>query len=295
VLLPAHFIRANYFAQLFQGVSEALTRERYGMLMLPLLGWHESPEELPFLPPTLTRGEVDGLIAFEAQRDAAILLERLSAHYDLAAFPIVFLLHAVPGAASVLADDEAGGYAAAAHLLDLGHRALLFLPEMTGNSEISRRRRDGMRRACRDRGLDPAATLCEQPIAFGLSFPPYHLDPADEDAARHPLVAYLRAHPEITGILARNDAAASRIAGLFACVGWTVPGDYSLVGYDDVDPLRDDAGRNILTSVRVPLEEIGQTAVDLLTRLIAANTTSAEHIILPTELVVRASTAPPRA
>ncbi|OPZ83454.1 MAG: Arabinose metabolism transcriptional repressor [bacterium ADurb.Bin429] len=151
-----------------------------------------------------------------------------------------------------------------------------------------------MRRACRDRGLGSTA-LHELPIAFGPSFPPHHLDPAGEDAADHPLVAYLRAHPEITGILARNDAAACRIANLFARVGWTVPGDYSLIGYDDVDALRDDAGRNILTSMRVPLEEIGQTAVELLTRLIAANTTSAEHIILPTELIVRGTTGTPRA
>jgi LacI family transcriptional regulator len=295
VLLPAHFTQANYFSQLFQGLSEALTRERYGMLMLPLFSWEEAPESLPYLPPSLTRGDVDGVIAFESPYGIAILLEKLRAYCDLDTFPLVFLLHEIPGYACVLADDEGGGYAAAAHLLALGHRHLLFLPEIAAKSEMMVRRRQGMQRAFREYGLNPAEGLHNLDITFGSSNPPHHLDLSNQQADVHPLVVYLRAHPEITGICARNDAAARRITCLCSQVGWQVPADYSLVGFDDVDPLPDDAGRNQLTSVRVPLEQIGQAAVGLLTRQIAADTRSAEQITLPTELIIRDTTAAPRA
>jgi LacI family transcriptional regulator len=292
LFLPAHFYQANYFAQLFQGVAESLTRARYGMLMLPMYGWQESPEEFPFLPPSLTRGEVDGLIAFCATASAETLLGLLGRYYDLDTFPIVLLIHDVPGCSAVVADDEAGGHAAVAHLLALGHRHLLTVPEMTGKTETYLRRRQGMERALHEAGLDPARYLHELPEVLGSSFPPHHLDIDAIDVASHPLIGYLSAHPEITGILARNDAAARRIHWLLSQTGRRVPDDYSLIGYDDVDPLLDANGRNILTSVRVPLDALGQAAAELLIRQVQTESVTPERLVLPVELQVRGTTAP---
>lgn len=295
VLLPAHFTQANYFSQLFQGVAEGLTRAQYGMLMLPMYSGQEASDALPLLPPSFARGDVDGLIAHCPPDRADALLAHLSACCDLATFPIVFLVHDITGYSAVTADDEDGGYQAGAHLLALGHRHLLFLPEMTAWTATAAHRRRGLRRAVVDAGLDPDRHLHEIELVLGSSMPPHHLDPpSSADIAAHPLVGYLRAHPEITAICARNDGAAHRLWYLLTRAGYAVPGDYSLVGFDDVDPLRDDQGHNRLTTVRVPLDALGQAATELLLRQVGADAVVPERITLPTELIVRETTGAPR-
>jgi LacI family transcriptional regulator len=69
-----------------------------------------------------------------------------------------------------------------------------------------------------------------------------------------------------------------------------VPGDLSIVGFDDVP--RAATWDPPLTTVRQPLVDKGRAAADLLLELIAGH--PPRRIELPIELVVRASTAPPR-
>jgi len=72
--------------------------------------------------------------------------------------------------------------------------------------------------------------------------------------------------------------------------GLSVPEDLSLVGFDDIPP----AVRNVppLTTVRQPLTEKGVVAYQLLQELLADQ--PARSVVLPVELIVRESTAPPR-
>ena len=107
------------------------------------------------------------------------------------------------------------------------------------------------------------------------------------------LASYLREHPEITAVLAMNDASALRAWALLEREGIRVPRDVSIVGFDDTDPKLDADGRNLLTTVRLPLEELGREAARQLVGAITGRTKREEPVILPTELVVRGSTAVP--
>jgi LacI family transcriptional regulator/LacI family repressor for deo operon, udp, cdd, tsx, nupC, and nupG len=70
-----------------------------------------------------------------------------------------------------------------------------------------------------------------------------------------------------------------------------VPEDVSIIGFDDVHFC--EYAQVPLTTMRVPTQDMGRSAVELLIRQLASEgNATLEHVILPTELVVRASTAP---
>jgi DNA-binding LacI/PurR family transcriptional regulator len=93
----------------------------------------------------------------------------------------------------------------------------------------------------------------------------------------------------VTGIICASDVLALGAVRGARRAGLSVPGDISLVGYDDsavmtcTDPP--------LTTVRQPIEAMGQAAVALLVSEIAGNVVPADELLFETELVVRGSTA----
>jgi LacI family transcriptional regulator len=107
------------------------------------------------------------------------------------------------------------------------------------------------------------------------------------------LPALLRAHPEITAIIAHNDPCAIHAILTLRQAGWRVPEDISVIGCDDTNRLLDATGRNILTTVRLPLCELGRCTAQLLLDRIAGRPIADPPPILPTQLIVRGTTAPP--
>ncbi len=67
----------------------------------------------------------------------------------------------------------------------------------------------------------------------------------------------------------------------------------SLVGFDDTEAVTDEFGENILTTVRLPLLEIGREGTKLLVRQIMGEEKEQKEIVLPVKLVVRKSTTRP--
>jgi LacI family transcriptional regulator len=87
-----------------------------------------------------------------------------------------------------------------------------------------------------------------------------------------------------------NDEVALGLLGRLRAAGVDVPGTVKVTGWDDVMAAR-YAG---LTTVRQPMRELGATAAHLLDELITGSRTQPRHELLPTELVIRTSTAPHR-
>ena len=273
LLVPAIFHETNYHIMLFRGVADILAPERYGMLtVFPL---DNSVEQLP---ESFVRGELDGIIVLGAMEGNQQLIEELRGRDGFGARPVVCLTTQLPGCASVLLDDYAGGYALADHLLHLGHRALLVHDGMDFRSA---QRRLGVQAACRDRGLDPDRHLhCY----------PWHSN--DLSLSETELLDLLRRYPEVTGILGPDDLDTRDIADCLQRAGYRIPEDYSLTGFDDTDALLNERRENILTTVRVPVREAGQIAARHLLDCIVRQAPPAT-ISVPVSLVVRASTAPP--
>lgn len=180
-------------------------------------------------------------------------------------------------AADVVAgDDELGARLATEHLLGLGHRKI---GHLTGRSGPGVRRRDGYKAAMAAAGLEPLVTG----ERTGTS-------ESDGYAAA---CALLDAHPGITGIVAGNDVMAVGALAALRERGLAVPADVSVVGHDD-SPL---AGYRYLalTSVDGHSRDVGAAAARaLLDRLDSPDAPPHRELLAP-DLVVRASTAPPRA
>jgi LacI family transcriptional regulator len=165
------------------------------------------------------------------------------------------------------------------HLLELGHRRIAQITGPRGWVATEDRRR-GYRAALAAAGILPEPALeveAEPEIAPG------------RDATK-----YLLELPEPpTAIFAFNDNIAIGAIQAARARGMRVPEDVSIVGFDDVENAT--IVTPALTTVRQPLAEMGRTAVSLLNRLLDGRGFETLHVELATRLVVRDSTAPPRA
>lgn len=178
---------------------------------------------------------------------------------------------------TVEADSRGGAHEATAYLIGLGHRRIGFV---SGRPDLksSRLRDAGYRDALAEAGLrfDPALAK------VGLY---------EADTARRAAHELLSAPDRPTAVFAANDLSAIAIIEVAHGLGLQVPRDLSVVGFDDVP----EASRSALplTTVRQPMQRIGQVASTMLTALMAGESLPAMHVLLPTKLVVRATTAPP--
>lgn len=190
--------------------------------------------------------------------------------------PMILVNRLVPELADqcVCLDNEAGGYLAARHLIDLGHRRIACITGPLYKSD-ARDRLAGYRRALEGAGLDYDDRLVVQGD---------FLEPGGEVA----LDRLLRRDEPFTGLVVGNDLMAIGVINSLKERGLRIPEDCSLVGYDDVlmagylDPA--------LTTVRVPVAEFGTAAGRLALKLGEGIDGEVRNRFQP-ELVERATTA----
>ena len=175
----------------------------------------------------------------------------------------------------LVTNDAVGGAQAARHLADLGHRRIAHVhrpAHLPLGPRAAARLRRGPRRARRRprRGVGEGGRLH---LRVGLG------------AAR----ALLAQTPRPTAIFAGNDEMALGAYQAARDAGLQVPGDVSIVGYDD-SPI---AARvwPALTTVRLPIRDMGRIAARKLMRQEGVEHDEADEAVIPT-LVVRASTGP---
>jgi LacI family repressor for deo operon, udp, cdd, tsx, nupC, and nupG len=182
---------------------------------------------------------------------------------------------------TVRIDDVGVSHQGVAHLTALGHRRIAFVSG-PGWHIVSHDRLRGYQEALGETGL---------PFDPGLVVYGDFLVSSGSEGAE----ALLRLPEPPTAIFAANDEMAIGAMQAIKRRGLSIPGDISVVGVDDiryasfVDPP--------LTTVAQPLAELGRTAMDLMYRTLAAGKdapSEPETILLPTRLVVRGSSGPPR-
>jgi DNA-binding LacI/PurR family transcriptional regulator len=187
---------------------------------------------------------------------------------------LVLLNRRVRGVSAVLLDSAGGMRQAIEHLVALGHQRIGFLGGPTG-SWSNRERRRGLRTEARGRSLDV--------IEFGPFAPHFEAGPHAADLA----VA-----AEVTAVVAFNDLLALGVLSRLADRGIGVPDEISVVGFDNI-PMAAMATPH-LTTVALPLEQAGRVAIELLLEQLAHPGSGTHEQGLPAQLIVRASTAPPR-
>ncbi|MDR1798427.1 MAG: substrate-binding domain-containing protein [Bifidobacteriaceae bacterium] len=177
---------------------------------------------------------------------------------------------------SVSIDEYEGSVTAAQHLIGLGHRSIFILD--SPNLEAQGRRSRGI--------LD---TLDAAHLPHYPTFRCADWSPASGHAAtRELLAAYGEA---VTAIVCANDEIALGAARAIRDAGLSVPGDVSLVGYDD-NPLAAFT-EPPLTTIQQDFIELGRLAFDLLTDLIHGVAPLDSPQSIQPSLVIRESTAPP--
>lgn len=176
-------------------------------------------------------------------------------------------------------DDVAGGELATGHLLDLGHERIGFVGDLSEGGfgfTSSDDRWEGYRRALAARGLVAIDELART-------------GPHDRVAAAALAADLLALARRPTAIFAASDTQALGVLQAAAAVGLSVPGDLSVIGFDDID-LASYVG---LTTVRQPLFESGRLGAEHLLGELAEPTGDAPEKLLPLDLVVRSTTRPP--
>lgn len=221
--------------------------------------------------------QVDGIVLCSSRMSTA-QLEQVA---GLTTF--VCLNRRMPGVPAVQMDSVGGVRQALEHLAALGHRRCAYL-NGPRNSWSNRERR---------RGLKNATKLGLEIVELGPFAPVFE---AGLQAADLALAA------GVTSVLAYNDLMALGVLARLADRRVAVPDGMSVVGFDDIAMAA--MATPPLTTVAMPMEQAGRAAVDLMVSLLSASTGTgaasshngpAEVRALATQIIVRASTAPPPA
>jgi DNA-binding LacI/PurR family transcriptional regulator len=182
------------------------------------------------------------------------------------------------GDLAVLVDNHAAAFGAVSHLAELGHRRIGHIAgPLSTTTGIERR--GGYLAAVASLGLAQDPDLIVEADAYTVS--------AGYDA----LAAMLAGSGHPTAVFAANDLIAIGMLQLLRTLGIRVPQELSIVGFDDIPlvGLLDPA----LTTVRVPQSEMGMAGARLLIDRLEGRPIGDVRITLPTELIIRASSAPP--
>jgi len=261
-----------FFSTLVAAVEQAADERKLAVSLHATL--NRAGREIEYLQ-LIERNHVDGLIFITNHPDDGALASLINRSGK-----VIIVDEDVPGskAPKLFCDNDHGGYLAGLHLAQQGHSHVLFI----GGDErmISARRRfDGLMRALREQHGDTAKVdryAGEYTIDYG----------------RKAAVRYLEEQHAATAIFASSDEIAIGLIEVFKDRNVSVPDDVSIIGFDDVGPLHLFAPP--LTVIRQPVRQLGRRALEL---LLETNwqewKPSASEELLPVEIVVRNSVAPP--
>lgn len=274
MLYPVVFTRGAYFQRMFVSFMETLGEVRHDVLTSIL-----EETSMTRLPATVLRGDVDAVVSLGHPNMLGMLQTAIDALPGELRRPLITLINPVPGAWTVTADLRQGGRLATEHLLDLGHRRIITVGNMAFRSE---ERVAGCREALVARGMDPDRHLVAMNSDNAI---------LDEERRRIDVLdRLLAAAPDATAFMAPQDQYAGFAVGRLAERGRPVGETMSLVGFDDTDPVPGADGQNRLTTIALPLEQIGREAA--LLAMTPGDTP--RTVTLPVGLRVRGTTRPPR-
>jgi LacI family transcriptional regulator/LacI family repressor for deo operon, udp, cdd, tsx, nupC, and nupG len=220
---------------------------------------------------TLQKRRVDGIIVI-----ASHLFDRSPRFFERSKVPIVVINEQSPGKNMhfVAVDDVRGARMAVEHVIALGHHRIGYV-SIPNRPQSNQYRFKGYQDALEAAGIavDPTLIFSSHTIVDHVS---------TGEASLEPLLA-----AGATAVFCYNDASA--IGLLAACHkrGISVPGDLSIIGFDDIDMA--DYTMPGLTTIRQPRFELGKRAMHMMRALLSGE--EPENQFLPCELVVRQTTA----
>ena len=266
VALMVSDITNPFYGEIIKGAEEAARQAGYALLLSDTS--ETGPVERAIVDRTMDL--VDGVVlASSRMSDSAI---RTIAKQK----PLVLLNRRITATSCIVTDNPRGVRRAVEHLAGLGHTTITYVAGPAASWA------EGMRwQALRETGHE-------------LGLRTRRLDPKDDPSIRTGFCTARRIAEEgVTAVLAYNDALAIGVIKGLAQLNVQVPGDVSVVGFDNV--LLSEVVDPGLTTIMAPMRKAGTAGVRTVLAYASGARPSGETLVLPTNLVVRGSTGPRRA
>jgi DNA-binding LacI/PurR family transcriptional regulator len=267
----------GYFTRVMSGVVQELTAAHY-FFFTACHDWNR--ELIEKYPRMLVERAVDGFLLLNTAADQVqvpVPVVAISSHRH------------VENVTNIVVDHHSAVEHALKHLYDLGHRRIAFMrgPKAIPDSEF---RWEAIQLVARDLGLRIDPSLVIRIDATGWSMKTgYH--PMAPEIGFKPMQALLEKNRDLTAVFCFNDIAAIGAIRALKNAGLSVPGDVSVVGFDDI--LSAEYATPSLTTVRQPLLEMGKRGAQvLLARIGDREQEYPAEISMAPEFVIRESTGP---
>ena len=267
----------GYFTRVMSGVVQELTAAHY----FYFTACHDWKRDLiEKYPRMLVERAVDGFLLLNTPAD----------HIDVPVPVVAISAHsAIENVTNIILNHHQAVEMALAHLYALGHRRIAFMrgPRAIPDSEY---RWESIQLVAQEMNLkiDPALVIRIDSAGWSMK-DNYH--PMAPEIGYKPMQGLLEKTRDFTAIFCFNDIAAIGAIRALKDVGLTVPGDVSVVGFDDIQSAAYSTPS--LTTVRQPLTEMGQRGAQvLLDRIAHRENDHPSEIVMAPELVIRESTGP---
>lgn len=260
-----HELTSGFYSLIMTGIDLEAFKLGYQLLITvskPLMPGQRSPYDI------LEKARVDGLIVLDATLTPETLARLKDSGRPMAIIQNTFSDDAI---SAVVADNIGGAYQAMKHLLGQGYRKLLIVAGSPAVEDSDLRMRG-----------------CEKALAeYGMTINDVGVIVGDYQAseALHALRNYRERHGLPRAIFAFNDEMALAILKEFRQRGIQVPDEVAVVGFDGIDA----ADLMGLTTVKVPMVDIGREAIRLVAERIENPAVPPRHVVKETTLVIRES------
>ena len=276
VLVPA--FTEHFFVEVLRGVQRGLEKHEMDLVLFDV----ESKEQKErHINRVLNERKVDGALAI-----SKLSFETIS-NFKQKGLPLVLINEAEEKIDSIFVDDVLGARKAINHLLNLGHRDIGFLNGPL-HSPHAVKRLEGVKQAFSDSGFK-----VREDLLISGDFEPLLTEESDftEDLGNEQMKKILSKSDDEqpTAIFAASDIQAVGALKAIENRGLSVPEDYSLIGYDNIDLAR----HLNFTTISQPMLKMGEMGVDLLMERITSEAPYADEEFLykklEPELVIRNS------
>lgn len=265
------YIGRPFFALVLEGAEEVLRGAGYDVLLYAL---PDEAERMAFFDRMPLRRRVDAVLVVTLP-----LTELQSQQFRALGVPVGTVGMALDGLPHVGIDDQAAARVAVNHLVNLGHERIA----MIGGGPSAHEPNPFVAPVDRTRGFRAAMTEAGLPV-----LPEYEVDGQYTPAGGEQAMAQLLSLPTPpTAVFAQSDRMAFGALHALRALGLSCPDDISLIGFGD----HEVAASQDLTTIAQPTREQGAAAARLLLEALDGQEVASQ--VLPTSLVLRASTGPP--
>jgi LacI family transcriptional regulator len=256
--------------QVLQGAVDTVESAKYGLMLFTC---NQGDGSMRQFASQVDARAFDGLLVIEPEGTLDYITELHGA-----GLPVVLIddRESRPQFPSVVTTNRAGGRQAARHLLELGRRRPVVVSGTPGFGCVTERT-EGFAEAFAEAGFPlPAEALFDGDFTV--------------ESGRAAVARAVAGGVEFDAVFAHNDLSAAGAMQALREAGRVVPEDVAVVGFDDVDLAL--LTMPPLTTVRQPLREMGALAARMLLARLAGEPFPTEPVVIPTDFVVRGSTAP---